>query len=241
MFDDERCGRSHYYVYAKPYSANAVPVNVSGTVAYIHKEHRGFGRHHFTHNDFVSLVRVLGFKFFNFKCLNVERLIANAESVDMTYTPDAYCCEPADSTAFVQGDRYYAQITRSTRDTFFEHANDKTSRRNWIFGRPALEFCNDGRFDYDACVFRLTDFCRFVDDTMKTNALCRLLVNPVTYVYRELEIKLELYRFHRDVDVFKYDAFPSLYDYINALDIFRYIKNLHTLDETCSQPCATKV
>ena len=67
--------RSHYYILVKKYQSYAVPLVVNGITAYLHKGARGYSYNHFSHTEFKSLIRILGFKFFNFKYTNLESII----------------------------------------------------------------------------------------------------------------------------------------------------------------------
>lgn len=72
--------REEYYLLAKKKSKTAIPIKYNSHMAYLHKETRGFSKYGFTNKDMQSIVKLLVFEFFGYKCTNVNSLLLQFDS-----------------------------------------------------------------------------------------------------------------------------------------------------------------
>ena len=132
--------RSHYYFLIKKYQFYAVPLVVNGVTAYLHKGPRGYSYNHFTHTEFKSLIRILGFKFFNFKYTNLESIISkcsNWEDCEYIMLDDSSTetnqhkkklhVKKSDtinrSSLTIQNQEIYTKMNRQMKDVFFKNVD----------------------------------------------------------------------------------------------------------------------
>lgn len=67
--------REEYYILPEKKTKNSVPIKFNNHLAYLHRETRGFATYGFTHKDLQSIVKLMIFAFFGFKCVNVDELL----------------------------------------------------------------------------------------------------------------------------------------------------------------------
>lgn len=241
--------RSHYYLLRQAYTSDCAAINVGGSYAYLHKGHRGYGRIHFTHGNFVSFIKVLAFKYFNFKCYNLSKLLDTAHKTNIAYEPGVFIGE-LNSTQdynYMANDKnsgdidYFQLVTRNVDPDFFNIPITERSLSIYIFGTPDYKDNEDlssetkQKFELIINEFRLQHLCNFVNKILKSS-VATVLINPITFVYRDLIKNIELYKFHRSITIFKHEIAPTLYDYATSLSICHYIEHINEKPHIYTQP-----
>ena len=242
--------RSHYYLLRQAYTSDCAVINVGGSFAYLHKGHRGYGRVHFTHSNFVSLIKVLAFKYFNFKCYNLSKLLDNIQKTNISYEPAVFIGElnSKDTLNYMANDtisgdvNYYQLVTRNTDADFFNIPITERSLSMYVFGTPDYKDDEDDKnyelkdqFEMKIKEFRLQHLCNFINTILKSN-VATILINPITFVYRDLIKNIELYKFHRSITIFKHEISPTMYDYATSLSICLYIEHINEKPAIYTQP-----
>ena len=111
--------RSHYYLLANKYQSYAVPLVVNGVTAYLHKGLRGYSYNHFTHTQFKSLIRILGFKFFKFKFTNVKDIISKCNDwSDCEYATTLISNHKDTECKVIINKKIYTKSKRYMKDDF---------------------------------------------------------------------------------------------------------------------------
>lgn len=235
LSDSTNVLRSHYYILKNKFNEFAIPLSINNKLVYLHKMYRGFSKHHFTHSDFMSIIRVLGFKYFNFKCTNIKNLINNAFDNDSLYT--SVCLEDSNNNENSDIILNYDNIVLFSNEyksyidfeNFFNIDKDHLKARNlWLYGKPSIEIVNSNNkftFNYDKDVLNIVEFYNYIDSCFNSK-VSSILQNPISSVYLQLSIAFDFYKITNNIQMFALDIFPSMYDYCITFSIFKYIEEI---------------
>ena len=246
--EDGNLLRSHYYLLVKKYQYYATPLTINNTTVYIHKGSRGYSYNHFTHREFKSLIRILGFKYFNFKFINLESIISKYNNwTDCEYdiltnnkknntnttikTPDSLV---------IKNQEIYTKIEKTMNDEFLRKLDiNKFQERNLSLPLDgSLPIISTNGLN-ETKSFNIKSFYKYINNTLKSN-VSFILQNCISCVYKEIHCKFEFYKIHRNLKLFQLDILPTPADYIITFKLFDYIENIHNLPEKYKHPSIVK-
>ncbi|UBZ25548.1 hypothetical protein CcNV_063 [Crangon crangon nudivirus] len=229
--------RSHYYLFKNKYEVSAVGLQVNDSVAYLHKEYRGYGYHHFTHTDLVCMIKVLGFHYFGFRIDNLNEslvLARDMSSCACNYIPST---EPEVGIYYLYPDNKVDYTMRWVCDA--PHRSVKADilqmRHLHPYGIPHVVSQDTSRFDYKTLEFNRLDFFEYINTVLKAN-VSAILQNPISCVYSKLAQVLEIYKYTYNRQLFYSDILPSIYEYMTAINILYYIENINNIDDVYTRP-----
>ena len=235
--EDSNLLRSHYYLLVKKYQYSATPLRVNKITAYLHKGSRGYSYNHFTHTDFKSLIRILGFKFFNFKFVNLKSIISKCNNwKDCEYLAKKDEKRHHDSLVIINQE-IPTKMNKYMNDEFLIRVDtNKFQERN--LGLPLDGTLPIIEVDGESLMknsFDVISFYKYINNVLKSN-VSYILQNCITSVYKELNYKYEFYKIHKNLNLFQMDILPTPADYIIAFRIFDYIENIHNIPEKYKHP-----
>ena len=262
--EDGNLLRSHYYLLVKKYQYYATPLRINDTTIYIHKGSRGYSYNHFTHREFKSLIRILGFKYFNFKFINLESIISKCNNwTDCEYdilTNDDNNNDKNNNnndnsddgknnknttincphSLVIKNQEIYAKIEKIMNDEFLRKLDINKFRERKLNlpldGSLPIIISNDSN---ERQHFNIQSFFKYINNVLKSN-VSFILQNCITSVYKELNYKFEFYKIHRNLKLFQLDILPPPADYIITFKLFDYIENIHNLPEKYKHPSIVK-
>lgn len=230
LTDETNLLRTHYYILKQPKSQNCIPLKFKEKTVYLHKECRGFAKYKFTHVNFISLFRVLGFSYMNFECTNLEEILKKAKLYIQAPTVERKIVKTNLSgrnlltdKGLVVKDQYISY--REHEDTL--NLNDVIDRNAWPFDFPnvkVVEGC-DVTFDYKSKNVDFYHFVIYINRIFNSN-IATTLQNPIRIVYEEINSKYNMYRLLNNLQFLGLNLLPSVYDYFTSQSIIDYIENV---------------
>lgn len=228
--------RSCYYFLKNKKSKTAKPIQIDGVTVYLHKEHRGFSNHMFYHKDLVCLIRILAFKYFNYKCMNVINLLHHAKQYNCTYQPSNMVLKSSSSgdvdgdvgetmSMLSYGNDYLESCDRQVNEKFFMGDNNDFTPNRVL---PIITKTSDKPVPSK---MSMVSFCLFVDGILGEN-VCTLLYGPIYVVFRDCYRILEMFKFHRNEELLAHSLCPSTYDYFVVINLMNYAKSISTTQES---------
>ena len=239
--EDGNLLRSHYYLLVNKYQSYAVPLVVNGVTAYLHKGLRGYSYNHFSHTQFKSLIRILGFKFFNLKFTNFKDILSKCNDwSDCEYVTTLISNDKDTECKVIRNQKIYTKSKRYMKDDFLLNVNINIfQERNLglpLDGkRPIIKKSDRSNLIKSKKELKLIAFFKYINKVLKAN-VSYILQNCITSVYKELNYKYKFYKIHKMVKIFQYDILPTTSDYITAIKIFDYIENVHNISEKYKHP-----
>ena len=213
-------------------SITGIPIYFNNYCVFLHKEHRGYNNTKITHSNFLSLIRVLGFSYLGFKCTNLEDILKRVREY-LYCSTDAYqvkratdeCTSP--SGVLIGGGILFDKIVsyqQSHTDT--PTKNDAERFGLWVFGKPIIvqNDHNVKSFKYQNDL-ELSDFVMYINEVFNSN-ISAILQNPIMSIFLELKYKYNMYKIFNNINLFRMDVFPSIYDFLVTDLILEYIKNV---------------
>lgn len=234
--------RSHYYLLKRSYTSEAIPLIFQGSTVYLHKDFRGFATHKFTHQDFKSIIKVLGMSYFKIHCLNLKDTIKNYQNFDDEMT---YKIEKGNVTGNVSilskknKLKLDSELLNCTKPTFQNFNIDEIIERNiGLFGvlnLKIIESNDEILFNYKNKEINIIHYFEYFNRIFNIN-ISTILQNPITSVFIECVEAFELYKINKDIEGFIDIISPSLYDFMITNIIFKYIKNIDCINDIFTTP-----
>ncbi|UOT91811.1 CmNV_049-like protein [Aratus pisonii nudivirus] len=232
--DNTNLLRTHYYIYKYPVENNiSYPLYIQNSKVYVTKNLRGFDSQKFTHVDFLSYFRVLGFNYMNFKCENLTELIMRAKSHLLDSTVEIREVETHNSLRYcTTTDGFIKQgayIYHEESDALDISINELTELRDvWPYGAPIIKQVTvSSRFNFDYQNSHI-DFCHFIEfiNNYFNSNVSSVFQNPIRVIYDELNYKYNTYKVFNNIQQFGFDLFPRLFDYLVTESIFETCQRL---------------
>lgn len=194
--------REEYYLLPTKRSKNAIRIRYNNSMGYLHREPRGFANNGFTHQDIQSIVKLLVFEFFGFRCTNVTELLATFDSINIYQ---------------VQNDTDKAKIIMPS----------EFHMSTMAFGQPIYTRVeSEGNFE-QVQKFRLIDLCIFINKRFKCN-ISQIIRQPITSLYNKTyPIFYNLQRIKTSI-IFRQFIAPSLYDFAVTRSFLKYLENFES-------------
>lgn len=235
--------RSHYYILRDKYDEFAVAFKVDTSVVYLHKNFRGYVPHKFTHQEFMSIIRVLGLRYFKLRCVNYKEILKEfTQHTDTITTRVVDQIKPDQRYFLLKGDNrvdFCARLVQETELSFSQFNLEELKGFNIaLFGEFKLEpVCSNDPiyFQYDTSELNLIHFFKFVNHTFDAD-VANILQNCITAVFLEYMQAFELFKIHKRKEAFVQDITPTLYDFLTTNKIFDYIKNIASVDYIYTTP-----
>ena len=194
--------RNNYFILKEKHMNNAVPIKYNGNIVYLHKNVRGWHKDSFSHREMSSLVRVVMFRFFGFRCKNIKDLMNTFTELDIYYD--------------------YDDEGNIVINPTFSHANIIETTSVDIFGRPNIVRFENYKYDD----FNVLDFCDYFNRQFETN-ITSLLNDIILSIHKQLYVYYyTLYKISKNEEVFKKCISPTIYDYMMTKKILNYIANV---------------
>lgn len=228
--DETNLLRSHYYISKTEYDKYCVPITFNGKTSYIIKEFRGFKNEKFTHVNFISLFRVLGFSFMNFTFDNFDEIMENTLKYIQTFNSTSRQIESQQVGYNCLNEKN--ELQPNAYIDFIEDIDkiryeDVIDRNIWPFGVPQISENENTMYNYEN--EDTIDFCEFINyinKIFKSN-IATILQNPINFVYEEINYKFTMYKLFKNKKLLAFDLLPSIYDYLIAQSILDYIELCH--------------
>lgn len=211
--EDSNLLRSHYYFLEQAYSDDCVQLLFNNKHIYLHKDYRGFAYNPFTHNDFVSLIRVFMLDYLGIKYININ---------DILRCFDDY----SDEYEYENGKR--RPETACDYKTF-DFVLDKKECCEF-FGTPVIEAKSAPPNHLN-----MLHFCDYIDRQFG-NRVAHLLTNPIWAVFHETDIFCYAYKAHKNLKQFCVAVLPSIHDYKIAFSINEYCNTFHQQPNEVKKP-----
>lgn len=234
--------RSHYYLLKTPYTPEAIPLIFQGSTVYLHKDFRGFSAHKFTHQDFKSIIKVLGMRYFKIHCLNLKGVIKNYQNFDdcMTYKIKKTNLNGNVSVLSKKNKlKLEYELLNFTKPTFQNFNIDEIIERSislfGILNLKIIESNDDLLFNYNNREINIIHYFEYFNHIFNIN-ISTILQNPITSVFIECVEAFELYKINKDIEGFIDIISPSSYDFMITNIIFKYIKNIDCINDIFINP-----
>lgn len=236
--DDTNILRSHYYILKERYDEQAIPLHLYDTIAYLHKRHRGFAAYHFTHLDFISIIKVLSFRYFHFQCTNLNDILGKSKETESCIMDiEVQEIDNTDSIPILSESNTLLFNKRCVAKTntgeFFNYTKDAIKNRNiWLCSMPDIIFIESKDpllFNYAYDKLNIIHFFNYIKSCFKAN-ISSILQNPILSVYSQISISFEIYKMMKQFDIFTLDIMPSMYDFLITYSFFGYIRDIDKID-----------
>lgn len=238
LSDETNLLRSHYYVFAKPYDSSCSCFNKNRRPVFLHKMRRGYALNHFTHQNMLSIIRVLGFRYFGFSFTDItnfihaqQTAIPNVTTIELRANSNEGKQHPILLPNNTVAQFAYTEVMKTQALPISK--NEISSRNCDAFGFPIT--LNARQFDYATKSFYLIYFCEFINEAFDGEVM-RMLQNPITAVFQSLSISFEIHTLMQDRLLFCREIAPSILDFIIADNFFTYAESLHLYNNLYTMP-----
>uniref|UniRef100_A0AAU8GE72 Uncharacterized protein n=1 Tax=Faxonius propinquus nudivirus TaxID=3139431 RepID=A0AAU8GE72_9VIRU len=241
--EDTNLLRSHYYLFSEKYDNTATPLTINDNTVYLHKNYRGYGRNYFTHTNFCSLIRILGFKYFKFNIVNLSAMKKNYNQFDdcsYSLVVDDFNNDKItnilDINNEIVSDKY--NIYANFENLLNINQSSIIFRNSWLYIDPIINFNNFDSpeyFDYKTNNFSIIHFFKYINYILNSN-VSNILQAPIKSVFSNLSLDYNAFILLKDYKTFGKEILPSMYDYLVTYNIFEYIDNIHKIDKKYTAP-----